>query len=99
MRKLIELARSAGRSGIAHELVPPRNGRSRGEAPALRSRWPILFRLYGFSYRRQFVLRRQGSPVERIPAPTINGAFGGLAWGAWVPQNWSQSTGNPAQEI
>ena len=95
--RLIELARGAGRSGIVHELVPPRNGRSRGSAGLAQS-LADLFRLYDFSYRRQFVLRRQGSQVERMSAPTINGAFGGLAWGAWVPQNWSQPTRNPVQE-
>jgi hypothetical protein len=36
---------------------------------------------------------------DRIPAATINGAIGGIAWGAWVPANWSQPSGNPAEEI
>jgi hypothetical protein len=34
--RLIELARGAGRAGIVHDLVPPRNGNS-GELPALSS--------------------------------------------------------------
>jgi hypothetical protein len=96
--QLIELARGAGRSGLVHDLVAPRNGRSKGRA-GLAQPLANLFRLYDFSYRRQFVLRRQGSQYERIPAATVNGALGGLAWGAWIPQDWSQSTCNPVDEM
>jgi hypothetical protein len=58
-----------------------------------------LFRRYDFSQRRQIVLRGVRVQHERIPAATINGALGGLAWGAWVPENWSQSGRNPAEDV
>ena len=58
-----------------------------------------MFRHYDFSYRRQFVLRGRRIQDERIPAATINGGIGGIAWGAWVPVNWSQSSRNPAEEM
>ena len=96
--RLIELARGAGRSGIVHDLVPARNG-SPGETTGVEERLTDLFRHYDFSYRREFVLRGQRIQDDRIPAATINGAIGGIAWGAWVPENWSQSSRNPAEEM
>jgi hypothetical protein len=84
--RLIELARDAGRSGIVHDLVPPRNGSS-GGTTGVEQRLIDLFRHYDFSYRRQFVLRGGHIQDERIPAATINGGIGGIAWGAWVPQH------------
>jgi hypothetical protein len=96
--RLIELARSAGRSCIVHDLVPPRSG-SAGGTTGVARRLMDLFRHYDFSYRRQFVLRGRRIEEERIPAATINGGIGGIAWGAWVPENWSQSSRNPAEEI
>ena len=96
--RLIELARCADRSGIVHDLIPPRNGSSR-ETTGVEQRLTDLFRHYDFSYRRQFVLRGRRIQDERIPAATINGGIGGIAWGAWVPQNWSQSSSNSAGEM
>ncbi len=96
--RLVELARGAGRSGIVHDLVPPRNG-SAGGTIGVERRLTDLFRHYDFSYRRQFVLRGRRVQDERIPAETINGGIGGIAWGAWVPENWSQSSRNPAEEM
>jgi hypothetical protein len=96
--RLIELARGAGRSGIVHDLIPPRNGSSRGTT-GVEQRLTDLFRHYDFSYRRQFVLRGRHIQDERIPAATINGGIGGIAWGAWVPEIWSDSTRNPAEEM
>jgi hypothetical protein len=96
--RLIELARGAGRSGLIHDLVPPRNDNS-GGTTGVAQRLTDLFWHYDFSYRRQFVLRGPRMPDERIPAATINGAIGGIAWGAWVPEKWSHSSGNPADEI
>ena len=96
--RLIELARDAGRSGIVHDLVPPRSG-SAGRSIGVGQALTDLFRHYDFSYRRQFVLRGRRIQNERIPAATINGGIGGIAWGAWVPENWSQSSRNPAGEM
>jgi hypothetical protein len=96
--RLIELARDAGRPGIVHGLIPPRNGSS-GETTGVEERLTDLFRHYDFSYRRQFVLRGRRIQDQHIPAATINGGIGGIAWGAWVPQNWSQSSRNPAEEM
>jgi hypothetical protein len=96
--RLVELARGAGRSGIVHDLVPPRNG-SAGGTIGVERRLTDRFRHYDFSYRRQFVLRGRRVQDERIPAATINGGTGGIAWGAWVPENWSQSSRNPAEEM
>jgi hypothetical protein len=95
--RLIELARAAGRPSIVHDLVPPRNG-SRGTT-GVEQRLADLFRHYDFSHRRQFVLRAGRSLDERIPAATVNGGLGGIAWGAWVPENWSQSSNNPAEDM
>jgi hypothetical protein len=96
--RLIELARGAGRSGIVHDLIPPRNGSSQ-ETSGVEQRLKDLFRHYDFSYRRQFILRGRPIQDERIPAPTVNGGIGGIAWGAWVPENWRQSSRNPAEEM
>jgi hypothetical protein len=96
--RLIELARGTGRSGIVHDLVPPRNACS-VETIGIQQRLTDLFRHYDFSYRRQFVLRGRRIQDARIPAATINGALGGIAWGAWVPERWTQSSGNPAKEL
>jgi hypothetical protein len=96
--RLIELARGTSRSGIVHDLVPPRNGCS-GETIGIKQRLTDLFQHYDFSYRRQFVLRGRRIQDERIPAATINGALGGIAWGAWVPEHWTQSSSNPAKEL
>jgi hypothetical protein len=96
--RLIELARGAGRSGIVHDLIPPRNGSATGTTDIER-RLTDLFRHYDFSYRRQFVLGGRRIQDERIPAATINGGIGGIAGGAWVPEHWSQSSRNPAEEI
>jgi hypothetical protein len=96
--QLIELARRAGRSGIVHDLIPPRNGSARATT-GVQQRLTDLFRHYDFSYRRQFVLRGRRIQDERIPAATINGGIGGIAWGAWVPENWSQSSRNSAEEM
>jgi hypothetical protein len=96
--RLIELARGAGRPGIVHDLVPPRNG-SLEETTGVEERLTDLFRHYDFSYRRQFVLRGRPVQEERIPAATINGGIGGIAWGAWVPENWSESSRNPTEEM
>jgi hypothetical protein len=96
--RLIELARGAGRWGIVHDLIPPRNGSS-GGTTGIEQRLTDLFRHYDFSYRRQFLLRGRRIQEERIPAATINGGIGGIAWGAWVPENWSQSSRNPADEM
>lgn len=57
------------------------------------------FRHYDFSYRRQFLLRGRHIQEERVPAATINGGIGGIAWGAWIPDIWSQSSRNPAEEM
>jgi hypothetical protein len=96
--RLIDLARGAGRPSIVHNLIPPRNGSS-GGATSVEQRLTDLFRHYDFSYRRQFVLRGRCIQEERIPAPTINGGIGGIAWGAWVPKNWSEPSRNPAEEM
>ena len=96
--RLVELARGAGRSGIIHDLVPPRSGSS-GGTTGVGQRLTDLFWHYDFSYRRQFVLRGSHIPDECIPPATINGAIGGIAWGAWVPETWSQSSSNPAEEM
>jgi hypothetical protein len=96
--RLIELARGAGRSDIVHDLIPPRNG-GVGGTSGVGQRLTDLFRHYDFSHRRQFVLRGEPIQDERIPAATINGAIGGIAWGAWVPKNWSQPSRNPAEEM
>jgi hypothetical protein len=96
--RLVELAHGAGRSDIVHDLVPPRNG-SAGGTTGVEQRLTDLFRHYDFSYRRQFVLRGRRVQDERIPAATVNGGIGGIAWGAWVPENWSQSSRNPAEEM
>ncbi len=96
--RLVELARGAGRSDIVHDLVPPRNA-SAGRTTGVEQRLTDLFRHYDFSYRRQFVLRGRRIQDERIPAATINGGIGGIAWGAWVPENWSQASRNPAEEM
>jgi hypothetical protein len=96
--RLIDLARGAGRSGIVHDLVPPRNGNAKATT-GVEQRLTDLFWHYDFSYRRQFVMRGRRIENERIPPATINGAIGGIAWGAWVPENWSQSTLNPAAEM
>jgi hypothetical protein len=95
--RLIELARGAGRSGILHDLIPPRNGSSE-ETTGVEQRLTDLFRHYDFSHRRQLLLRGRISH-EEIPAAAINGVIGGIAWGAWVPQNWSQASGNPTEEM
>ena len=72
--------------------------RQPGETTGVEERLTDLFRHYDFSYRREFVLRGQRIQDDRIAA-TINGAIGGIAWGAWVPENWSQSSRNPAEEM
>ena len=96
--QLIELARGAGRPGIVHDLIPPREG-GLGGTTGVEQRLTDLFRHYDFSQRRQIVRRGVRIQHERIPPATINGALGGLAWGAWVPENWSQSGRNPAEEM
>ena len=96
--RLIELARGTGRSGIIHDLVPPRNGCS-GKTIGIKQRLTDLFRHYDFSYRRQFVLRGRRTQDERIPAATINGALGGIAWGAWAPEHSTQPSSHPAEEL
>jgi hypothetical protein len=96
--RLIELARGTGRSGIVHNLIPPREG-GLGGTNGVEQRLTDLFRHYDFSQRRQIVRRGVRIQHERIPPATINGALGGLAWGAWVPENWSQSSRNPAEEM
>ena len=69
-RPRFELARGAGRPGIVHDLIPPRNG-SAGVTTGVEQRLTDLFRHCDFSYRRQFVLRGRRIQDERIPAATI----------------------------
>jgi hypothetical protein len=96
--RLIELARNAGRSSIVHDVIPARSGEAEATT-GVAQRLSDLFQHYDFSYRRQSVLR--GRPIQRecIPAATINGGIGGIAWGAWVPESWMQSSGNPTEEL
>jgi hypothetical protein len=94
--RLIELARGAGRP-VIHNLIPPRNGSSGGTS-GVRQRLTDLFWHYDFSHRRQLVLRGR-TAQQQIPAAAINGVIGGIAWGAWVPENWTQPSRNPTEEV
>ena len=86
-------------AGRASSTISSRRETAAGETTGVEERLTDLFRHYDFSYRREFVLRGQRIQDDRIPAATINGAIGGIAWGAWVPENWSQSSRNPAEEM